>query len=253
MPIAPDGPAPYAPTEAVIRTIEQHRNLGLPTPITSDVIARVIDSDALAPRVMKALRLYDLVDREGEPTPQFTELARATSDDEFRERFAEVLRAAYADVFQYVDPAQVDAERLAGQFRRYNPLGQRERMVMLFKGLCAYAGILPEGDQSPEPKPRRARPKATGKPTGTRTAGNGTKPKGGNRDDQEQTPPPPPSDAKARYLDLLLKKAEAEDTLNTELLDRIERVIGVARETDHAGTITPRRTSAPDDSAGGDR
>lgn len=82
MAIEAEGPAPYAPAEAVIRTVEQHRNFGLPSPVTRDVIARVIDSDALAPRVMRALRLYDLVDKDGDPTQQFNELARAATDAE---------------------------------------------------------------------------------------------------------------------------------------------------------------------------
>ncbi len=108
MPIEPDGPAPYAPPKATNTVLEHHRDRGLPTPITREAIARVIDSDPLAPRVIKTLRLFDLIDVEGKPTSTFDEIAKSRTNAEYKERLADVLRAAYADVFQYIDPSDSD-------------------------------------------------------------------------------------------------------------------------------------------------
>ena len=92
MPITPNGPAPYAPPGTVIAVVEHNRRVGLPTPVTTEVIARITGTPGLAPRVLKALRLYDLVDDNGQLTRQFDELARAPGEDDLKERFAEVLR-----------------------------------------------------------------------------------------------------------------------------------------------------------------
>lgn len=239
MSIQPDGPAPYAPASAVIDVVLQHRDRGLPTPITTEVIGRAGVTDALAPRVMKALTLFDLVDGEGHGTDQFTELAQAAEPD-FKDRFAAVLKAAYADVFQYVNPATDPPERIRDQFRHYRPRGQQERMVTLFMGLCEYSGLAPEGstqrrESSTSRQPRQRAPR-TKKSVATNS---------GRRDENKKATPPtlPLTDPKARYLDLLLKKAEAEDGLDAVLLDRIERVIG----------IPPGEPSTPDEHEGGER
>lgn len=171
MAIQPDGPAPYAPASAVIDVVRQHRDRGLPTPITTDVIERAGITDALAPRVMKTLTLFDLVDGEGQETAQFTELAKAP-EGEFKDHFAAVLRSAYADVFQYVDPATDDPTRVRDQFRHYTPRGQQERMVTLFRGLCEFAGVIVADQQSPSERrprpPRKTKPKPKGEKNGKR-------------------------------------------------------------------------------------
>lgn len=158
MPITPSGPAPYAPPGTVIAVVEHNRRVGLPTPVTTEVIARITGTPGLAPRVLKALRLYDLVDDNGQLTRQFDELARAPSEDDLKKRFAEVLQAAYGDVFEYLpDPDTATPERLEGLFRGYQPRGQLASMVGLFRGLCQYSGIM---DPIPvdTPKPRATAP-----------------------------------------------------------------------------------------------
>lgn len=141
MAIESNGAAPYAPAQAVIDVIEAYRHRSLPTPFTVEVISRIGVSESIAPRTLQALRLLDLVDADGEPTREFQELRKAP-DGEFPGRFAEMLRAAYAEVFAYRDPATDDVNKIRDAFRGFSPIGMQERMVRMFLGLCVYAGII---------------------------------------------------------------------------------------------------------------
>lgn len=135
--------APYAPPATVLHLINQFRERGLTTPITEAVLLKASVSESLAPRTLAALKVLDLVDPEGNPTPEMEGLRRAKSD-EFAPRLEAIVRNVYAEVFQYTDPAKDDTAKVADAFRDYNPAGQRARMVSLFLGLCAAAGIIPE-------------------------------------------------------------------------------------------------------------
>lgn len=144
MTVRPDEPAPYAPTSAVLDIIDRFRNKGLTTPIDAEVLARVGVSESLIPRTLKSLQQLDLVAEDGRPTPQLEGLRKA-STEEFKPRLAEVVKAVYADVFQFADPATDDETRVTDAFRVYRPVSMRPRMISLFMGLCEAAGIIPEG------------------------------------------------------------------------------------------------------------
>lgn len=161
MAIHADGPAPYTAPKAVLTLIEQYRNRGLPTPITVTVLERAGVSSGLAPRTLQALKLLDLINDEGNATPALEELAKASSA-EFKDRLAAILRSAYADVFQFVDPADDPPEKVRDAFRFYTPRGQQSRMVTLFLGLCETAGIIESAGKTQrsmvkEPKKTRGR------------------------------------------------------------------------------------------------
>ncbi len=205
MAIESDGPAPYAPASAVIDIVREYRKRDLPTPINVDMLERKGMTPAIAPRVMKALKLFALVDGQGQPPEQFTGLAKAAEDD-FKDRFADVLRSAYADVFQYADPTTDPPERVRDQFRHYTPRGQQERMVTLFRGLCEFAGLLPKGEQPREPRQRRvSRPKTNNKPVVmTKTGGAGAKAKGSGHAKRDFTPSPPPNTVEHPFVRGLL-------------------------------------------------
>jgi hypothetical protein len=121
------------------------------------------------------LQLLELINEDGTWT-QNLEILRRAPETEVQARLAEIIRAVYADVFQFVDPSKDNPTAIRDQFRSYNPHGQQERMVTLFLGLCQKAGIISR-DSAPKTIQREKRvtkktitPKA--QPRGKPSAGN---------------------------------------------------------------------------------
>lgn len=156
MSVRSGGQAPYAPPQTVFALIQAFRNRALPTPFTKEVYVRAGVPESLVTRTSQTFRLLDLVDEAGNPTPEFEGLRRVGSS-EYPQRLEAIVRAAYADAFQFVDPAKDSAEKVRDVFRHYEPLGQLTRIVTLFMALCEAAGIVPEGTRKQAPKAPVAR------------------------------------------------------------------------------------------------
>lgn len=114
---------------------------------------------------------------------------REASRDEFPTRLAEVVTAAYAEVFAYKDPATDTPADLEEVFRFYKPPSMQPRMLRLFYGLCHAAGLVAEvpavenkgddtvaGNGTAKRSSERASSKRSAKPAST----------------AKLTPPPPP-------------------------------------------------------------
>lgn len=140
MPVTPDKAAPYAPAATIIDVISRYRDRGLPAPVTKEVLARASVPDSLNSRVLQALQVLDLIDETGQPTATFEGIRRAPQA-ELNQRKVEWLNSAYADALNFVDPATADEVKVRDAFRNYNPVGQQARMVSLFMGLYADAGV----------------------------------------------------------------------------------------------------------------
>ncbi|MFN0153602.1 MAG: DUF5343 domain-containing protein [Gaiella sp.] len=143
MAILTDGLAGYAPPGAVAAVLDFDRKRGLPTPVSVETIKRVGVSAALAPRTLQTFKVLGLVSEDGMPSQAMIELRKASSD-EYQARLADVLKTAYAEVFRYVDPREDGVDRVRDAFRHFTPVGMQDRMVTLFLGLCASAGIIDE-------------------------------------------------------------------------------------------------------------
>ena len=158
MAVRPEHPAPYAPPTTMLEVITRYRNHGLMTPFTADVMLRAGVPDSLVNRTLQALRTLDLIDEAGEPTPALRGIADAP-EAEYQARLADALRAAYDEVFQYIDPKTATDTQIRDAFRSYQPRGQHGRMVTLFTGLCQAAGIMDEPPSRPAASPTASRRK----------------------------------------------------------------------------------------------
>lgn len=155
MPVTADKPAPYTSPSTIIDIIQRHRSKGLPQPINSEVLSRGGVLESMIPRTLQALQTLNLIDKEGKVTQVF-EGIRLAPEAEYQKRMAEWLNSTYADVLQYIDPATATEVEIRDAFRSYIPTGQQSRMVTLFIGLYAAAGIgvqKPAGKSTSTPRP----------------------------------------------------------------------------------------------------
>ena len=160
--------APYAPLGNVLTVIRRLRERGVPVPVTKDALTVLGIPEGNAPRTLQALKLLGLVAEDGGLSPQAERLRRA-STEEYPETLAEIIREAYAPVFAVVDPATDTEVRVSDAFRQFDPATQRGRMVTLFLGLCAEAGITNQRLQKAPAVPRsvqRSAPKRERRPLG---------------------------------------------------------------------------------------
>lgn len=187
MAVTQENPAPYAPASVILDLIDRCRNRGLPSPVDSEVLSRVGVSDSLIPRTLQALRALELISDEGKHTETFESIRKAP-EPQYKERLSEWLKGVYADVFSYVDPAEDDETAIRDAFRSYNPVGQQPRMVTLFIGLRAAAGLTPEKTTQVRP-PRAPRQQNRPRQTGARQNSSSARESAG-----QKTPPglPPP-------------------------------------------------------------
>jgi hypothetical protein len=107
MAIEIDGTAPYAPAENVLLVIRRCREKGSLEVFKTEELPRLSVPEGNARRTMRALRFLVLIDDDGRCTPEFTRLCRA-STGEYPQILAEILRAAYRDVFTIVDPTNTN-------------------------------------------------------------------------------------------------------------------------------------------------
>lgn len=172
--------------------------------MTAEVLARASVSESLIPRTLQALQILDLLDEQGMPSKTL-EGIRLAPEAEYKQRLAEWLQSAYADVLRYVDPAVDDETKLRDAFRMYNPVGQQPRMITLFLGLVGVAGLGPEKQTTP----RRQRSIS---PQSVRVSSAGKNPNGAKKAEAD---PPPPLDKQPPF-----KAAEiSEKALEYRLVD----------------------------------
>lgn len=181
--------APYASPPHVLQLISRYRERGLPKPLSkADIEAMSIPSSS-AFRSLQALKFLGLIDDAGYPTEQFDQLKRA-GNDEYKAILADVVRNAYATVFNYIDPAQDSMEQIQNAFRRYDPVSELNRMANLFMALCSEAGIVSEEKRPKPTPPRTSKPVSQAKRTPERR--NEERSNNGNHEEQGPLDREPP-------------------------------------------------------------
>ena len=137
-----DATAPAAGIVNVLSVIRRYRLREFPKRFGPDDLHHVgipfIDVD----RTMHALRLMDLVDAANTATPRFQRIQDCQSEEEYREALVDLLREVYEPVFESCDPTTASDMKMRSVFREYEPAEERERMIALFKALCAEAGMI---------------------------------------------------------------------------------------------------------------
>jgi hypothetical protein len=179
---------------------------GLPMRIDRSYLSNMAGSTQS--HLLKALRELGLIDKNDHPTDALKELVAPESRSE---RIGELVQLYYADAINLGDNATQSMleEKFANSYGVSG--GTRRKSIAFFLG-AAKEGEVAVSQHFKTPK---------------RVPSNGASPK---RKAKKEDPPPPPAastldDPKKAYVDLLLKKASEE--MDADLLDRIERVIGL--------------------------
>ncbi len=137
--LQPSSNRPYPPPSSVAALLARLRSRNLPERIDAEYLRDAGIPDSLNARTLFGLRFLGLVDHDV-PSAGLRSIAKST-DEEYKQLLQGVIRAAYQDVFEVIDPAQDSQDRIVNFFRRYTPASQRDRMVVFFLGMCREAGI----------------------------------------------------------------------------------------------------------------
>jgi hypothetical protein len=150
---------PYGPPANVSAVLQRLRTRNLPERVDAEYLRDAGVSEGTISRTLFGLRFLDLITEEGAPTQPLRSIHTST-DEEYRSNLAGLIRDAYSEVFDVVDPAQDSQDRILNVFRRYTPASQRARMVIFFLGMCREAGIptldVPRQRSMAEARPRRS-------------------------------------------------------------------------------------------------
>lgn len=144
MPVTNTSYIPYATVGRVITVLRKLREDRMPDKVDQTALTRVGIPEGSTLRVIAALKFLGLINEGGNKTELADRLARAKSD-EYPMVLAEIVRAAYSDVFVHLDPATASEIDFHDAFRGFSPAKQRARMITLFVGLCQEAKIM-EGE-----------------------------------------------------------------------------------------------------------
>ncbi len=165
---------PYGPPSNVTAVLKRLRSRNLREHIDTEYLRDAGIPEGSAARTMFGLQFLGLVEGDT-PTHALRSIATST-DEEYQKILVDLIRNAYKDVFEVIDPTQDSQERILNFFRRYTPASQRNRMVIFFLGMCREAGLPTleaprqnSGGVSSGPRPSRSSSRAaTQAPTASR-------------------------------------------------------------------------------------
>jgi len=130
---------PYTPPSNVTIVLQRLRSRNMPERVDAEYLRDAGVPEGTNARTLFALRFLGLLEGDA-PTSALRSIATST-DEEYQAILAALVRDAYHEVFEVIDPTQDPQDRIINFFRRYTPASQRERMVVFFLGMCREAGI----------------------------------------------------------------------------------------------------------------
>lgn len=131
---------PYPPPSNLVSVLHRLRSRNLPERIDAEYLRDAGIPDGTVSRTLFALRFLRLITDANEPSQALRSIGVST-DEEYLGTLAGLVREAYQEVFNVLDPAEDSQDRILNVFRRYTPASQRQRMVIFFLGMCREAGI----------------------------------------------------------------------------------------------------------------
>ena len=217
---------PYIPWKTFFSVLLQMEEEGLPARIDRSYLHNRSGNDQSY--LISTLKSFGLIDEQGEVRPELTRLVH--EKDSRPGQIGALLRANYTEAVELAQNAtQLQLDEV---FREsYGLTGDTMRKAeRFFLHAAEYAGI----QLSPHFKTTRG---TSATPSSSRRSGARRNPRP-PRDEQtgsqrnlsgkSQT-----TDMRQAYFELLRKKAEESPELNADLLDRIERLIGLADGGNH--------------------
>ncbi|MGD0114541.1 MAG: DUF5343 domain-containing protein [Dehalococcoidia bacterium] len=131
---------PYPPPSNVVSVLQRLRSRNLPERIDAEYLRDASIPEGTIGRTLFALRFLGIISEEGEPT-QALQSIHTSTDEEYQAILGGLVREAYKEVFNVLDPAEDSQDRIINVFRRYTPASQRNRMAVFFLGMCREAAI----------------------------------------------------------------------------------------------------------------
>lgn len=205
---------PYMSFKSLQNLLDQMAQDGIPDRIDRSYLTG--KSGSVQAQLIGGLRVLGLIDEDDVPQPRLKEMA--SNPDRRQEIVSDLLSEFYAEPL-VLSSRNATRAQLEEWIRESGITGQTiDKSISFFLQAAEYASI------STSPNFKVGRRKGVG--SRKRKPGNGT---------TTVDPSPPPaapaaagalmSDMQARYVDLLLKKLEAGDGLDADLLDRIEGLL----------------------------
>ena len=131
---------PYPPPSNTIAVLHRLRTRNLPDRIDNEYLRDAGIPEGTISRTLFAMRFLGFIDEGGLLTEPVKSIHTST-DEEYQAILSGLIREAYKEVFNVVDPSQDSQDKILNVFRRYIPASQRDRMVIFFLGMCREAGI----------------------------------------------------------------------------------------------------------------
>lgn len=220
---ASDSAPPYFPFKSLTNLLVRMETEDIPRRLDRGYLSNMAGGSIA--QFLTGLRSLGLIDSDEHPRPELVKLVK--EGDQRPQLIADMIRAKYPWAIE-LGEAKATHQELEEAFRERGPSGSTLRKATAFYLAAARYAELPLS-----PFFKETRPGSDGG-SASKRAGTRRKKKDGQPGDSEHesNPPPTPKPDEAtsmrrQYFDLLKAKAEASDQTDTDLLDRIERLIGV--------------------------